>query len=65
MGKFSKRYSFKNGEISKDESGRYILTEVNKDDCEMFDLTSLIDEMIGITGITLSFGSEDIVPSID
>lgn len=65
MAKKQIKYSFSKAEISKDDEGRYTLTEVSKDNCETFDLTSLLDEMIGIEGISLSFGSEDVVPSIE
>ena len=64
MAKVTKKYSFSKAEISKDDDGKYTLTETTKDNCETFDLSSLLDEMIGIDGISLSFGSEDAVPSI-
>lgn len=63
MAKLTKKYSFKNGEISKEE-GKYILTEINKDSSEEFDLSAILDDMIGISGISMSFGSDDEVPSI-
>ena len=65
MAKLKKVYSFKNAEISKNEDNHYILTEVNKDDTQDFDLSSLLDGMIGINGIAMNFGSEDIIPNIE
>lgn len=63
MAKLQKKYSFKNGILDIDDEGNMILTEVNKDDREIFNLTSLLKEVKGTEGLSLSFGFDDVVPN--
>ena len=64
MAKITKKYSFSKAEISY-ENGKYTITEVGKDDSTDYDLTSVLDSFIGLSGITLSIGVDDEVPSVE
>lgn len=63
MAKITKKYSFSKAEISY-ENGKYTITEIGKDDSTDYDLTSVLDSFIGLSGITLSIGVDDEVPSV-
>lgn len=63
MAKLSKKYSFTKSEISNID-GKYIITEVNKDSTEEFNLSDVLDNFIGLSGISLSIGVDDAVPAI-
>lgn len=62
MAKLTKKYDFSNADLSKDENGRYILTEVKKDDSANYDLTNVLDSFVGISGIKLSISIDDGIP---
>ena len=64
MAKITKKYSFSKAEISY-ENGKYTITEIGKDDSTDYDLTSVLDSFIGLSGITLSIGVDDEVPSVE
>lgn len=64
MAKITKKYSFSKAEISYD-NGKYTITEIGKDDSTDYDLTSVLDSFIGLSGITLSIGVDDEVPSVE
>lgn len=64
MAKITKKYSFSKAEISR-ENGKYTITEIGKDDSTDYDLTSVLDSFIGLSGITLSIGVDDEVPSVE
>ena len=64
MAKITKKYSFSKAEISY-ENGKYTITEIGKDDSTDYDLTSVLDNFIGLSGITLSIGVDDEVPSVE
>ena len=64
MAKITKKYSFSKAEISY-EKGKYTITEIGKDDSTDYDLTSVLDSFIGLSGITLSIGVDDEVPSVE
>ena len=64
MAKITKKYSFSKAEISY-ENGKYTITEIGKDDSTDYDLTSVLDSFIGLSGITLTIGVDDEVPSVE
>lgn len=64
MAKITKKYSFSKAEISY-ENGKYTITEIGKDDSTDYDLTSVLDSFIGLSGITLLIGVDDEVPSVE
>ena len=64
MAKITKKYSFSKAEISY-ENGKYTITEIGKDDSTDYDLTAVLDSFIGLSGITLSIGVDDEVPSVE
>ena len=41
-----------------------LITEVNKDSTEEFNLSDVLDNFIGLSGISLSIGVDDAVPAI-
>lgn len=62
MAKLTKKYDFSNADLLKDKDGRYILTEIKKDDSADYDLTSVLDSFIGLSGIKLSISIDDGIP---
>lgn len=64
MAKLTKKYSFSRGEISLVD-GKYIITEVNKDSTEEFNLSEVLDNFIGLSGVSLSIEVDDAVPAIE
>lgn len=65
MAKITKKFNFTKGSLSKTNDGKYILTEILKDDLKNYDLTSVLDSFVGNEGITLSIGVDDEIPNID
>ena len=62
MAKLTRKYDFSNADLSKDDRGRYILTEIKKDDSADYDLTSVLDSFVGLSGIKLSVSIDDGIP---
>jgi hypothetical protein len=48
---------FSKSTISK-ENNKYIVTEVTKDSCLSYDLSAVLDSLIGIENLAISFGSD-------
>lgn len=65
MAKLTKKYSFSKAEISKDENGKYIITEISKDGSEDYDLSAVLDEMMNYAGLSISIGFDDNVDQLD
>ena len=63
MAKLTKKFSFTKGVISF-ENGKYIITEINKDDSQEYDLSYVLDSFVGLEGVSLSIGVDDNVPEI-
>lgn len=64
MAKLTKKYSFKGATLSK-SGEKYILTEISKDDSQDYNLSAILDAMIGTEGISFSIGADDEVPPMD
>lgn len=64
MAKITKKYSFSKAEISF-EDGKYTITEIGKDDSTDYNLSAVLDSFIGQSGISLSIGIDDEVPSVE
>ena len=65
MAKKKISYSFKNATITRDDNGRFILTEYTKDDVSVYNLSELLNDTLEIEGVSLSLSSEENVPSIE
>lgn len=65
MAKITKKFSFTKGNLTKTEDGRYVLTEISKDDSTDYDLTTVLDQFVGDDGISLSIGVDDEIPKLD
>ena len=65
MAKLTKKYSFKGATLSKDSNGKYVLTEISKDDSQDYNLSAILDAMVGTEGISFSIGEDDEVPPMD
>ncbi len=63
MAKITKKYAFSKAEISF-ENGKYIITEINKDDSTNYNLSAVLDSFVGLSGVSLSIGVDDEVPEI-
>lgn len=64
MAKITKKYSFSKAEITF-EDGKYTITEIGKDDSTDYNLSSVLDSFIGLSGVSLSIGVDDDVPSVE
>mgnify|MGYP004536692201 CR=1 FL=1 len=65
MAKITKKYSFSKAEISYEEDGKYTITEIGKDDSTDYNLSSVLDSFVGLSGVSLSIGIDDEVPSVE
>lgn len=63
MAKIKKTYAFSKGTITY-ENGKYIITEIGKDDSIDYDLSAVLDSFIGLQGVSLSIGVDNEVPEI-
>lgn len=63
MAKITKKYSFSKAELSFDD-GKYTITEIGKDDSTDYNLSAILDSFVGQSGISLSIGIDDEVPSV-
>lgn len=65
MAKIIKKYAFSKAEISKDDDGKYIISEIGKDEIIDYDFTTVLDSFIGLSGISISIGVDDEMPKIN
>lgn len=63
MAKIIRKYSFSKATISF-EDGKYIITEINKEDSTDYNLSAVLDSFIGLDGVSLSIGVDDEVPAV-
>lgn len=63
MAKKSISLKFTKATLSK-EDGRYIITEISKEDSKDYDLTEILDGLDGRSDLSVSITSEDIVEPI-
>lgn len=63
MAKKSISLKFTKATLSK-EDGRYIITEISKEDSKDYDLTEILDGLDGSSDLSVSITSEDIVEPI-
>ena len=59
MAKKNTSIKFSKATISKEEDGRYIITEIGKDDSTDYDFCSVLDKWIGIEGLSISISADD------
>lgn len=64
MAKITKKYSFSKAELSF-EDGKYTITEMNKDDSTDYNLSAVLNSFVDQSGISLSIGIDDEVPSVE
>lgn len=64
MAKLCKKYSFSKAELSNTD-GKYIITEISKDDSVDYDFTAILDSFVGFSGVSISIGIDDDVPEIE
>lgn len=57
------KIAFSTGEISV-QNGRYIITEIDKDSSIDYDLSSILDNLVGTQNVSLSINAADEVPEI-
>lgn len=65
MAKRKLSFSFSKGNIDKNDDGKFIFTEINKDEENTYDLQSTLESLIGIDGVTISIGTEDPIPMVN
>ena len=59
MAKKNTSIKFSKATISKEENGRYIITEIGKDDSIDYDFSAVLDKWIGIEGLSISISADD------
>lgn len=59
MAKKNTSIKFSKATISKEEDGRYIITEIGKDDSTEYDFSAVLDKWIGIDGLSISISADD------
>ena len=59
MAKKSVGFSFTNTELSKNGNDEFILTEVTKDDIKTFNLSRLIDSLVGNESVSITIKTVD------
>ena len=59
MAKKNTSIKFSKATISKEEDGRYIITEIGKDDSIDYDFSAVLDKWIGIEGLSISISADD------
>ncbi len=64
MAKKSISIKFSKAMLTK-EDGKYIITEVSKDDSKDFDFSAILDSLDGTEGLSISVTSEDEVEPIN
>lgn len=57
MAKNSFKTSFSKAQITV-EDGKYIITEYNKDDTKAYDLSEVLDGLVGVEGLSLSINKD-------
>lgn len=65
MAKKKLSFSFSKGIIEKNSNGKLIFTEINKDEETTYNLQSTLESLIGVEGVSISIGTEDIIPTVD
>ena len=65
MAKISKKYVFSKAEISKDDDGKYIISEIGKDEIIDYDFATVLDSFIGLSGVSISIGVDDEMSKIN
>ena len=64
MAKRKLSFSFSKGNIDKNDDGKFIFTEINRDEENTYDLQSTLESLIGIDGVTISICTEDPIPMV-
>ena len=59
MAKKSINFNFTNTELSKNGNDEFILTEVTKDDIKTFNLSRLIDSLVGNESVSITVKTVD------
>lgn len=65
MAKKKLSFSFSKGIIEKNVSGKFIFTEISKDEETTYDLQSTLESLLGVEGVSISISTEDIIPMVD
>lgn len=64
MAKNSFKTSFSKATITK-ENGKYIITEVTKDDTKSYDLSAVLDGLVDVENLSLSINKDSELQTID
>lgn len=47
--------SFSNGQLTRNENGDFILTEISKDEERSYNITNILDSLIGADDVSMAF----------
>lgn len=47
--------SFTNGQLTRSENGDFILTEISKDEERSYNITNILDSLIGAESVAVAF----------
>lgn len=64
MAKKKLSFNFSRGIISKDDDGKFVFTEITKDDETTYNLQSVLESLIDVENVSISLGTEDSIPMV-
>lgn len=64
MAKKKLSFNFSKGFISR-ENGKFVFTEVTKDDTSVYDLQATLESLIGVDGVNISISTEDVIQTVE
>ena len=67
MAKKQINLSYTNANLDKteEEQPRYVLTETTKDDIKLYDLSAILDNLVGQDNVSITIKTTDEIPSDD
>ena len=58
-------YTNANLDVTNEEQQRYILTETTKDDIKVYDLSAILNSLVGQDNVSITIKTTDEIPSDD
>ena len=67
MAKKQINLTYSNASLDKteEEQPRYVLTEITKDDVKLYDLSTILDSLVGNENLSITIKTVDEIPSDD
>ncbi len=58
-------YTNANLDVTNEEQQRYVLTETTKDDIKVYDLSAILNSLVGQDNVSITIKTTDEIPSDD